>query len=64
MKDDCAPAFPNKFGDLGMSLRDWFAGQALCMVIAHDNEVPAAPSLIARAAYAVADAMLAESRKP
>lgn len=41
----------------GMSLRDWFAGQALVLVKV-DRVNDRAPD-IARAVYAVADAMLA-----
>lgn len=49
----------------GMTLRDWFAGQALPGVIAicsadtlRDGET--SPQMFARKSYAVADAMLAE----
>jgi hypothetical protein len=48
----------------GMSLRDWFAGQALLSIVAscmhdarQDGETPS--QMIARKAYEVADAMLA-----
>jgi hypothetical protein len=41
----------------GMSLRDWFAGQALA------SFVPDTPQNKAEAAYAIADAMLAERAK-
>ncbi len=76
-RDDGGPAFPlgliNLGGDgslalkEGMSLRDWFAGQALIGimglgVIADDWE-----KLItghAANAYQIADAMLAERAKP
>lgn len=50
----------------GMSLRDWFAGQALAGFIAcHAADADAAPSAsgAARAAYQYADAMLAERSK-
>jgi hypothetical protein len=47
----------------GMTLRDWFAGQA---ITAQDLQIaieaPAA-AIIARSAYVVADAMLAERAK-
>ena len=39
----------------GMSLRDWFAGQA----IGHLTAIHSSPSFIAKVAYDVADAMLA-----
>ena len=66
-------AFPVTFGDeegnqvfVGMSLRDWFAGQALTAMIVSgpdfsSNNSP--PTLIAEWAYYVADAMIAESDK-
>jgi hypothetical protein len=41
----------------GMTLRDWFAGQALA------GMVPEAAKNKAEAAYAIADAMLAERSK-
>ena len=73
---DGGPAFPceqhetqngawNQTFDPGMSLRDWFAGQALAGVIAvcaadtlRDGET--SPQMFARKSYAIADAMLAE----
>ncbi len=65
------PAFPRQDtdwseGHVGMSLRDWFAGQALAGIWAGDAPVYAhklaESNLEARAktAYAMADAMLAE----
>lgn len=58
-------------GHSGMSLRDWFAGQALPQAIAHEIELrrsSVAPvafryEAIAHAAYVVADAMLAERER-
>jgi hypothetical protein len=56
----------------GMSLRDWFAGQALAALIAkHPPLAPTTddgpefgvPALAARGAYLYADAMLAERQK-
>lgn len=54
-----------------MSLRDWFAGQACCGLMADaitfgDVKRPAKEALaeFAHCAYAVADAMLAERAKP
>ena len=69
------PAFPHdeKQGDgtfwyshSGMSLRDWFAGQALVAAGAsgpRDDEVNDLAGAIARSAYQIADAMLAQRAK-
>lgn len=53
-------AFPNdSWTTEGMSLRDWFAGQALNMIVGMmDDNTPLHPESIARASYAIADAML------
>jgi hypothetical protein len=67
IKIDGGPAFPNLYKDgtgltvmpiQGMSLRDYFAGQALgsCIERAHSD-------FAARLAYEVADAMLKERSK-
>lgn len=49
--------------DPGMTLRDWFAGQALVGYLA-GTAFPTLPAEVrARAAYAVADAMLAERQE-
>ena len=61
-RQDGGPAFPCAQdvlrSDEGMSLRDWFAGQALAGMLANpDNHVTAAT------AYDFADAMLAERGK-
>jgi hypothetical protein len=65
------PAFPRDhrhIGHNGMTLRDWFAGQALVGLMAnsvHDHCPLFGDGLpFARDAYAVADAMLAERSKP
>jgi len=47
------------FDALGMSLRDWFAGQAIVGEDLSQNEI----DLIAAAAYNLADAMIAERSK-
>jgi len=69
-KDDGGPAFPRNEryadGDLavahqGMTLRDWFAGQALAGVLANSNDDYSEPP--AKWAYAIADAMIAERNK-
>ena len=63
MKTDGGPAYP------GMSLRDYFAGQALAGWIANPEEVSpnkceTIPEMGARISYLYADAMLAERVKP
>ena len=68
--NDGGPAFPRSpvidpvdcsvqhKGNPGMTLRDWFAGQALVGLIAEPKTVAEPPHRIAKAAYLVADAML------
>jgi hypothetical protein len=68
------PAFPSGYGDPrnpgwiggGMSLRDWFAGQALLRVYNDGGRYsPEGMKQVAKYSYAMADAMLAErERKP
>lgn len=69
---DGGPAFPasaivDVFGDVkddpsqGMTLRDWFAGQALAGFCSAD-EMASDPHLLAADAYLLADAML-EARR-
>lgn len=57
-------AFPSSAVDvhLGMTLRDYFAGQALAGLMATIKSDEGAAFLV-RAAYATADAMLAERDK-
>lgn len=60
------PAFPTNEMDWqdGMTLRDWFAGQALANPRTFPDERDfGTPAEIAQQAYAVADAMLAEREK-
>jgi hypothetical protein len=82
-KNDGGPAFPPHGGETlyhrisdGMSLRDWFAGQALAGLVANANlldfldegQRPVSDkdfaSVISKGAYFYADAMLAERSKP
>lgn len=62
------PAFPfpvahGSNAPKGMSLRDWFAGQALAGMCAHQDTWGLGVPQIAEAAFALADAMLAEREK-
>jgi hypothetical protein len=68
--DDGGPAFPAAdYGQFGMTLRDWFAGQALACVPLRDWSAAAQHGDLnvinswAICAYAAADAMLAERAK-
>lgn len=75
--NDGGPAFPvsplsdrtdeMRYGDEGMSLRDWFAGQAMKGFAPriYDAGYPQEPTVMevawaTKAAYVIADAMLAE----
>jgi hypothetical protein len=70
--NDGGPAFPKALdpypntagttrnaGAPGMSLRDWFAGQALANYVAADNEPPLSFIQVATDCFQIADAMLA-----
>jgi hypothetical protein len=52
-------------GDKGMTLRDWFAGQIAAGMAAHSGTMgmPFGPEQIAKRAYEIAYAMLAERAK-
>jgi len=70
MKDNGGTAFPCNSPDgiesyKGMSLRDYFAGQALAGLCANTNSNPDSKNALAFAkdAFALADAMLAEREK-
>lgn len=75
-RDDGGAAFPQQLdvdhefhGSDGMSLRDYFAGQALIGMFAMNTDVPvdvlarSERSQFAQHAYKMADAMLAERAK-
>ena len=71
--DDGGPAFPvsDMAPAFGMSLRDWFAGQALPAAMAaqvvatrQGSTYADAEAFAANTAYHLADAMLAARRKP
>jgi hypothetical protein len=51
-------------GQSGMSLRDWFAGQALAGIVAGTEADDETEETCARYAYLYADAMMAERSKP
>lgn len=76
-KETGGPAFPETRWDdktrrdiqwSGMTLRDWFAGQALGGLTVGWNDMPGSYAEctggVASAAYGIADAMLAERSKP
>ena len=59
------PAFPRpEYGDKGMDLRDWFAGQALAGLCADgaNEKLGWTIDVFAKSAYQIADAMM-EARK-
>ena len=57
LEQDGGRLWPGEFGEGGMSLRQWFAGQAIVGLVAEYHEGTA--EMIAVQAFAVADAMLA-----
>ncbi len=62
MKNDGGSAFPSPgVGQYGMSLRDWFAGQALTDLVG--STVGVQVPVVVKAAYEIADAMIAEREK-
>ena len=57
MSDNNEPAFPcDRFGDRGMSLRDYFAAKAMAAILS--NKIIYDEKQVAKGAYAQADAML------
>ena len=65
MKDDGGPAFPTMMAkaggdEVGMTLRDWFAGQVLAGLVNGRRENV---HLFASEAYSIADALLAQRAK-
>jgi hypothetical protein len=66
-RNDGGSAFPNGFDPpmhaRGMSLRDWFAGQALASLATDMSRNGSSPLTLATLAYLAADAML-KARQP
>ncbi len=72
-KDTGGDAFPSQVaitvaGDVyqpypGMTLRDYFAGQAMAGLASKEANTKVAPERIARRAYVLADAMIEERKK-
>lgn len=65
-KETGGPAYPNKHGYLGMTLRDYFAGKALVGIVADERFERLATSagvdwdyLTGQLSYEIADAMIA-----
>ena len=56
------PAFPIEIDGLKVGLRDYFAGQALALVITEGLRLDQVQGMATRA-YQIADAMLAERQK-
>ena len=56
-KETGGPAFPG-YGELGMTLRDYFAAKAMQAFIARETKLNPNLMMYAGAAYDVADAML------
>jgi len=69
MPNDGGPAFPALFGGEafkpGMTLRDYFAAQAMQSIVSVLNKGIRAPDipLMVQDAYAIADAMLAQRER-
>lgn len=62
-------AYAENCGQVGMTLRDWFAGQAMSSVVRTFADQPIgnereAYANIAKLSFGIADAMLAERAKP
>lgn len=55
------PSVPGRFEQDGMSLRDWFAGQAVSAALT--SLTLFTPEGMAKRCYEIADAMLAEREK-
>jgi len=61
---DGGPAFPERHGLSGMTLRQWYAGQAASGLMAGMKPGdPSTPQDVAMAAFLVSDALIAEDEK-
>jgi len=64
VKNNQQPAFPtwNRSEDIseGMSLRDYFANNAMLGLVSASADLPEHPTTIARLSYELADAMMEE----
>lgn len=56
--DGDSGGYANTYSVGGMTLRDWFAGQALAGLCGDVSNMTETPDQLARAAYAAASAML------
>ena len=68
-KDNGGPAFahgnPTHGGDPGMTLRQWYAGQALKGILSFNGDYGSTEKpYLADACFQWADAMIAEGKKP
>lgn len=61
--DRAFPAPPSNGAQLGMTLRDWFAGQAMNGMLSNRTFSREADKMLASASYEIAAAMLAERAK-
>jgi hypothetical protein len=63
--DDGGPAFPvvnpGTYASPGMTMRDWFAGQALCGIMSGSSRTNF--EMVSKEAYKLADAMLNHREK-
>ena len=63
--DDGGPAFPSPHSTrYGMTLRQWYAGQALAWCLSEFGGHADDGVQYAAAAFQIADAMIAEGKKP